>query len=270
MCTRWRDGTTPGVCYIAVVKKWNGSLPGQAAFRYGAWALALVYAWWFFRWSVRGDHFFFADDWDWFRRAEFFTLKQQWSVLPQYYLNDRPVGALIIRALYRTFGLNPAPSNWLCLGLHLANMTLLLALARRLIRSWWAAAATALAYGTWSAALRGVSWFADIFDLLGLTQILLTMLAFSSRRGWIRLCSVVLCFLALRTKEAAIGLPGMLLVYLLVSYPPRDWLREATRRLWPHFLLSLLFLALYAPMIVGHRGCADRHCCKGPRSRRSG
>jgi hypothetical protein len=181
MRTRWRDGTTLGVCYIAVVKKWNGSLPGQAAFRYGAWALALVYAWWFFRWSVRGDHFFFADDWDWFRRAEFFTLKQQWSLLPQYYLNDRPVGALIIRALYRTFGLNPAPSNWLCLGLHLANMTLLLALARRLIRSWWVAAATALAYGTWSAALRGVSWFADIFDLLGLTQILLTMLA--SPRG---------------------------------------------------------------------------------------
>jgi hypothetical protein len=238
------------------VKSW-GSLADRSLVRYGAWAVALFYIAWFLRWTIRPDHFFFADDWDWFRRAEFYTLRESWSFLPQYYLNDRPMGAVVIRALYRAFGLNPAPSNWMCLGLHLLNTSLLLAVARRMIRSWWVSAATALAYGTWSAALRGVSWLADIFDLLGLTLILLTFLCFTSRQRILGAASVVLYFLALRTKEAAIGVPLLLLVYILISQPRRESLRESAQRLWPHVLLALVFVGVYASLIADHRRVED-------------
>jgi hypothetical protein len=205
------------------------------------------------RWSVRGEHFFFADDWDWLYRAALFPLREQFTVLPRFVMNDRPVGALAIRILYGAFGLNATPFYWMCLGLHLVNVTLLLALARRLMRSWWAAAAVAVAFGTWSAAIEGATWIADIFDVLGNTWILAALLTFSSRRWSVRAASVALFYLALRTKEAAIVLPAMMVVMVIVSCPRKEWVSEAKRTLWPHLLLALIFVAVYAPMLAQHQ-----------------
>ena len=223
----------------------------------GMWALALIYTWWLLRWSVGPDHFFFADDWDWMYRAAVLTFHEQFSVLPRYPMNDRPVGALAFRVLYRLFGLDPVPFHWLSLGLHLANMTMLLLVARRLIASRWVAAAIALAYGTWSAANEGATWAADIFDVLGAALILAVMLTFSSRRWGVRLASVLLFFVALRTKETAIVLPAMLLVWVLVCHHRREWLREAKLTLWPHFLLAAVFVALYIPLLAEHQRVED-------------
>jgi hypothetical protein len=104
--------------------------------RRGAWALALGYVWWLLRWSVRPEHYFFADDWDWLYRAALFPWKGQFSLLPQYVPNDRPMGALVFRVLYRAFGLNPVPFHWFCVLLHLTNVMLVAALGQRLMRSW--------------------------------------------------------------------------------------------------------------------------------------
>jgi hypothetical protein len=223
-----------------------------------AWTAALVYVWWLLRWSIGPEHFFFADDWDWLYRAALLTLREQFSVLPRFAMNDRPVGALAIRVLYRLFGLNPTPYHWLCLGLHLLNMTLLLALALRLMGSWWVAAATAFAYGTWSGAIEGATWLADIFDVLGNTWILAVALTFASRRPWVRAASMALFYLALRTKEAAIVLPGLLSAMIMACHARREWWREAKRTLWPHLLLAALFTAVYAPLVAEHqRGDPD-------------
>jgi hypothetical protein len=225
--------------------------------RSAAWGAALIYVWWLLRWSVRPDHFFFADDWDWLYRAVLFPLRDQFTLLPRFVMNDRPVGALAFRVLYRAFGLNPVPFHWFCLVLHLVNMTLLLMLARRLMRWWWAAAATALAYGTWSAAIEGATWMADIFDVLGNTLVLSILLTFSSRRWPVRAASVVLFYFALRTKETAIVLPGLLLVVVLVSYPRSEWWKEAWRTLWPYALLGAVFVAVYVPLLAEHQRVED-------------
>ena len=219
--------------------------------------MALAYVFWLLRWSLGPDHFFFADDWDWLYRAALLTLREQFSLLPRYAMNDRPVGALAIRIFYRAFGLNPAPYHGLCLALHLLNITLLVALACRLMRSWWVAAATALAYGTWSGAIEGATWVADIFDVLGTTWILAIALTFASRRASVRWLSVALFYLALRTKEAAIVTPGLLTVLMMVSHPRREWRREATRTLWPHALLAAIFVAAYVPLIATHQTTGD-------------
>lgn len=245
-------GAPDGVCYSSGVKprdRYSGSLLVRGA----VWATALFYAFWLLRWSVRPEHFFFADDWDWLYRAALFPLREQLTFLPRYVMNDRPLGALAIRAMYRIFGLNATPFYWMCLILHGINMTLLLALARRLMRSWWAAAAVAAAFGAWSAAIEGATWIADIFDVLGDTLILAVLLTFAARRPWVRAGSVALFYLALRTKEAAIVLPAMLVVMVAVTNPRERWLREAKRTLWPHVLLALFFAAIYAPMLAEHQ-----------------
>lgn len=225
--------------------------------RAGAWTLALLYACWLLGWSLRPDHFFFADDWDWIYRAQSLKLIDQFTLLPRHVYYDRPVGALLISVLYGFFGLNPAPYHWVLLGLHLANMTLVLALARRWLSSWWVAAAAALAWGTWSAALAAATLLSAIFDVLGNTLVLASILAFHSRRTSTRLLSAALYFLAVRTKGVAIGLPALLLVYVLLTHPRRAWLRETFRTLWPHILVALVLVALYIPMLAAHQNSGD-------------
>jgi hypothetical protein len=222
--------------------------------RGGVWALALAYVWWLLAWSVRPEHYFFADDWDWLYRAALLPLRDQFTLLPRYAYNDRPVGALVFRLLFGTYGLSPEPFHWTLLALHLLNMTLVLVLARRLIRSWWVAAATALAYGGWAAAIEAASWMAAIFDVFANTLILLTALTYSSRRWTVRLASVILFYLALRTKESAIVAPGLLLAIMLVSHPRKEWIAEARRTLWPHVALAAAFAAWYTPLLVQHQG----------------
>jgi hypothetical protein len=220
--------------------------------RIAGWGAALAYLWSLLRWSARPEHFFFADDWDWLYRAVRFPLHDQFTLLPRFVLNDRPVGGLAFRVLYAFFGLNPVPFHWFCLALHLVNMTLLLVLARRLMRCWWAAAATALAYGTWSAAIEGATWMAGIFDVLGDTLMLGVMLTFTSPRWWVRAGSVPLYYLAVRTKETAIVLPALLLVVVLVSHP-----RPAMRVVWPHVLMAAVFAAVYVPLLAQHQRVED-------------
>ncbi|MRD45831.1 hypothetical protein GHT07_00960 [Caenimonas koreensis DSM 17982] len=67
-------------------------------------ALLIVFAG---RIELGARHFFFADDWGWLYLAEFAPVTQIVSILPQQVYNDRPVGALFIKLLYRLFGLEP-------------------------------------------------------------------------------------------------------------------------------------------------------------------
>ncbi|MEO8371536.1 MAG: hypothetical protein ABI806_20275, partial [Candidatus Solibacter sp.] len=215
------------------------------------------------------------DDWDWLYRADLLTLKEQFWLVPRYPYNDRPIGALVIRVMYRIFGLNPVPFHVMCLGLHLINMTLLLAVARRILASWWVSTAAALAFGIWSAAIGGVTWIADIFDVLGATLVLLTTFTFLSKRAAVRASSVFFYILAARTKEATLGLPFVLLVWVLCG----TWLRRVLASepqseprpsgsvgrakrsplidVLPHLLVALFLTIVYIPIIIQHQKNPD-------------
>ena len=65
------------MCYSSVVK-----------IRSAAWAAALISVWWLLSWSVRPEHFFFADDWDWLYRAVLFPLRDQLTLLPRFVMNE--------------------------------------------------------------------------------------------------------------------------------------------------------------------------------------
>ena len=68
-----------------------GDLERSRQVRWSVWLLALAYAAWLLGWSVRREHFFFADDWDWLYRAALMTLnKRERHILSERRLTENP------------------------------------------------------------------------------------------------------------------------------------------------------------------------------------
>jgi hypothetical protein len=63
--------------------------------------VAVVAALLFNSWVLDTAHFFFADDWGWLERAHFHPWRETIHLFPNALYNDRPVGELVIRGLYR-------------------------------------------------------------------------------------------------------------------------------------------------------------------------
>jgi hypothetical protein len=198
-----------------------------------------------FAWSLRPEHFFRADDWDWLANAALLRVPDFASLWPRWVYNDRPGGALLITAVYRLAGLDNVVFHGVWVAIHLLNTLLVFAAGLRLFRSIPLAWVAACAFGNWSSSTEAVVWVAAVFDLLLGTFILTSVLTFLSERTWVRALSPVFYFLAMRTKEAALLLPVVLLICVLLSVPRKNWLLECFHRLKWHFCLLGLFTASY-------------------------
>jgi hypothetical protein len=203
-----------------------------------------------FAWSLRPEHFFRADDWDWLSNAALLRVPDFASLWPRWIYNDRPTGALLITAVYRLAGLDNVVFHGVWVAIHLLNTLLVFAVGLRLFRSIPLAWVAACAFGNWTSSTEAVVWVAAVFDLLLGTFILASVLTFLSERTWVRALSLVFYFLALRTKEAALLLPVLLLIYVMLSVPRKNWLSECFRRLRWHFSLLGLFIASYGYFFV--------------------
>src|SRR6185436_3312981 len=95
--------------------------------RSGVMAAALILAVFAFL-AGEGLSGYFAPD-------EMMNLYAAWfPSIAQLFRNDRPVGALVYRALFGLFGLNPVPYRIVCLALLLCNLALLYAFCVRLAK----------------------------------------------------------------------------------------------------------------------------------------
>ena len=212
--------------------------------------VAVVAALLFNSWVLDTAHFFFADDWGWLERAHFHPWRETIHLFPNALYNDRPVGELVIRGLYRVFWLRHGAWNqvWLCL--HALNVALLVMLMRPWLTPLRLTLAGVLA-ACWFSTLTAVHWIGAVFDLVGATLVLGTLLAYqhavlSGERRWPWLAlSVVLHLAAIRTKEFALGMVVVLAIWEFVLLH-RDGLRERCLRLAPHVLLAALFVIRYA------------------------
>ena len=160
--------------------------------------------------------------------------------------NFRPVGAFYYRVLGGCFGLDFPKFIVTIHTLHLLNIWLLWLLARRLGLSPLAASAGAFFFG-FHVALFDAWWKPMfVFDVLCATFSLLTLLSYAYNR-WI--LSLVLFWLAYKSKELAVMLPAVLGCYEL-WFGQRQW-----KRLLPFFAISLLFglQAVFKPSL-SHAG----------------
>ena len=218
----------------------------------------------FNRWVLDSAHFFFADDWGWLERAHFFPWHQTIHLFPNALYNDRPVGELVIRGLYQVFWLRHGAWNqvWWCL--HAVNVALLVLLARPWLPPFRLALAGVLA-ACWFSTLAAVHWVGAVFDLLGATLVLGTLLAYqhavlSSQRRWFWLAmSVLLHLAAIRTKEFALGMVAVLAIWEVLLLRRSGW-KASCLRLSPHIVLAVVFawryLLLYQQQGDGMQGSA--------------
>ncbi len=124
--------------------------------------------------------------------------------------NFRPVGHFYFAAMGRAFGLNFPPYMTAIFTIHLINALLLYLLARKLsIPAWHTLAA--VAFFVFSAAAVDAYWKPMyVFDLLCATFSLASIL-FYARRRWV--LSFIAFWLAYKSKELAVMLPAVLVVY---------------------------------------------------------
>ena len=155
---------------------------------------------------------------------------------------SRPVGELFYRALYSTFGFNPAPFNVARLAFCSLNLIVLYRWARRISGSREAGAIALLLGGFHPAA---VSLYFDtgmIFDVLAFFFYYSAFCVYLGGRGNARypgvartVCVVLLYLLALGSKEIAVTFPVALLLFELTigsrTLPTPWWnLRDWGRR----------------------------------------
>lgn len=206
--------------------------------------------------DLRVRHFFFADDWGWLWRVEFVDVWQTFAFLPRYIYNDRPIGALFIKALYFTFGLNAKAYLWVQLCIHVANCVLIALIAKRYIGRAAALSVGALS-GTWIVANTAVFWTAAAFDVLGaffcLLAIWLWQLSITPRPGnrktvVLQIAAAFAYFFAVRSKEFALALPALIFLFSLLL--ERRGLWQTIKDTWAVIAVALLMSGAYADLLL--------------------
>ncbi len=203
-------------------------------------------------WLLDPRIFFFADDWNWLWRAEFLPWGGTFSFLPTAAYNDRPIGAVVVKVMYETFGLDRHRFQHALIFLHALNCVLLYVITVRYMGRVGALLASLLA-ATWFSALAAVAWLAAIFDLLGATLCLATVafrqLAIKSGSHFRYDVAGAVCYLlAIRTKEFAIGTLGVL--FLMGIFAERQSVRATTKQLVPYFIVFAVLAVRYAQLLA--------------------
>ena len=157
---------------------------------------------------------------------------------------SRPVGELFYRALYSTFGFNPAPFNMARLAFCCLNLVVLYTWARRISGSREAGAIALLLGGFHPAAASLYFDTGMIFDVLAFFFYYSAFSVYLGGRrngrfpGAVRtLCVVLLYVLALGSKEIAVTFPIALLLFELTigsaASPAPTW---SVRTWWQRFV----------------------------------
>lgn len=192
-----------------------------------------------------------------FTPDDMMNLYVSWSAAPTELLhNDRPLGALVYRALFALFGLNPLPYRIVCFALLIANLGLLYRFCLRLSGSREVAALACL-FGAYHAHLADLYYSTGtIYDLL---CCLFSLLAFNfylkiretGYPSWRRTAGLLALYgCALASKEMAIMLPLYVVLY--------EWILRRTK--WQRLIrIHLFWIAIPLTVLYAARKVAGPH-----------
>jgi len=177
--------------------------------------LLLARIWYLWRFSYFGNNDF--DMLYWIFRVDGRTML--WHVINPISDFFRPAGMFVGWVMWHTFGLNPIAFHVLAWALHVCNVVLLFVLLARITGSPFGAAIGALLFG-FRANFTLIYWDTGfIFELLACLFMFLALLLHSRKtRTYLSVLGVLLfAILALKSKEMAITLPAVLLLYDLTQ-----------------------------------------------------
>jgi hypothetical protein len=218
-----------------------------------AFALIAASGLYIFRWAFAPDMTFYADDWIWVQNA--MTLKWSmfrivWTILPDAIFHDRPMEYAIFKILYDAFGINYTAYVSVCLAIHIGNAALLYRLVDKLLSSrFYGLIAGVLFVIDYDTGYPGW-WPSSLADSMSLFFSLCAFLAFMSNSKWrSAIGSAGFYWLAMKSKEAALGLPVLLITYrFLININRLDAahllkaVRSAVRSSWPVLCVFAMFM----------------------------
>lgn len=203
-------------------------------------------------WAVDVRNYFLADDYDHLLTVMKFRYVEIFHILPIQRYNDRPVGIIIIKILFSLFRLKSGYYHIVFLFTHIFNCLLVFFLVRKLVENFkkqkytYLPILSAAIFGIWPISLHAVSWVAAVFDMYSATFLLIVLNLYlykihsKYRYLWWVLIFFVF-FLALRTKEVAIIIPVLLLIYELFYYLyTKDYSLSELKEFRPSILTVLL------------------------------
>ena len=142
----------------------------------------------------------------------------------------RPAGALFYRALFEGFGFNPFPFRVACYSLLVVNLWLAYCLVRRLTRSRETGILTVLLFayhGGFSGLYLNTGFCYDILCFFFYTAAFLYYVRIRQRSQMLNVWQILvwssIYVLALDSKEMAVSLPVLMLVYELQRKAPDSW-----------------------------------------------
>jgi hypothetical protein len=199
--------------------------------------------------------YFWLDDFTnvyWIRRVGFWELIGH--ILNPTSLFFRPLGMMVYWILYRVAALHSLPYHVLSWTLHAINTTLLFLLLRKATKSQYAAGLAVLFFA-FRANFGDIYWsFANIFQLLALTLVLIALLLYS-RLGYSTkdtLALTAIYILAIRAEEQSILLPILWLSYELLIRRNPNW-----RQWWPRYAVFAVIMGWFLLFKLRTMSAAD-------------
>jgi len=183
-----------------------------------AWVLlvnAAVLSLTFYTWRFS---YFGLDDFNnfyWIQRLDQSFWEMLWAIVNPFADAFRPFGWLFYSILWRLFDWNPLPYHIFAWTLHACNVILLFFLLSKTTSSALGAGTGALLFA-FRANFADIYWsFGTIFELLALLLMLLALWVYRSDIPfrWKIVTIALLYLLAVKSKEMAITLPAVLVLY---------------------------------------------------------
>lgn len=179
-------------------------------------------------WILRKNFYFLFDDIAWIQEVKYqFDVRNFFHILPASRYNDRPVRTFFFWICYKLFELDYTKYYLVVLIWHIVNTFLLLKIAYEVLKkinfakAFDCACVCALFFGIYPKNLMAVFWISGAAnDLLcaffSLLTIALYLKYINNRKSCLSVIGFLTAFiLAMRSKEAAICLPVIILIYEL-------------------------------------------------------
>lgn len=217
-------------------------------------------------WVISRSNFFVFDDYTYLFNSKFKSYSELFNLLPTSTYNDRPIGGIFLKMNHELFGMNYQYQHWTLLILHLVNACLVFRVIQLALKHLnyrkgvldFIPLATALLFSVWPKSTMAAQWGAAIFDLLGMTLILLVSLVFFNTRinkkyiYFDTAILIILYFFTLRTKEMFIVMPFIFLIYEIIAQ--KEQLTKSIRKISLQTKSLIMLSFLYACIIFYYKG----------------
>ena len=216
-------------------------------------------------WMVGFENTFTFDDFTNILRVTDASYGELFRLFPQATYNDRSMGDVLVKALYTLFGLEPQGYHVVFVAIHFFNCYLIYKIMKIVLfdkyqeKAYLGAVIATGVFGIYPVSLMAPSWIAAEFDVICMPLYLLAIYCFlqyiakEKKNLWYAAGVIICYYLALRSKEMAITLPVLFVMYELY----RKWTKDRTYKVSKLSWVTVVIMILYFGMIISGEKLPD-------------